>query len=57
VTDGYTFPAAALEGRGLIAGTQVRCEAPEWAVRWRTGYAIRDVDCHDVFPALYDVRA
>jgi len=46
--DGYHFPAAALEGRGMIAGIRVRCEAPEWALRWRTGYAIRDDDRHDV---------
>ena len=38
VTDAYIFPAAALEGQGSIAGTPVRCEAPEWAVRWHTGY-------------------
>jgi lincosamide nucleotidyltransferase A/C/D/E len=46
--DGMVFPAAALSGTGMIAGTTVRCEAPEWAVRWRTGYEPRDVDRHDV---------
>jgi lincosamide nucleotidyltransferase A/C/D/E len=48
VTDGVTFPTAALGGRGRIDGTPVRCEAPEWAVRWHTGYPPRDVDRHDV---------
>ncbi|MEU5940605.1 hypothetical protein ABZ807_15770 [Micromonospora sp. NPDC047548] len=35
-------------GRGVIAGRQVRCEAPGWAVRWHTGYPPRAVDRHDV---------
>jgi lincosamide nucleotidyltransferase A/C/D/E len=48
VVDGVVFPAEALAGQGLIAGTAVRCEAPEWAVRWHTGYPPRNVDRHDV---------
>jgi lincosamide nucleotidyltransferase A/C/D/E len=43
-----SWPAAALEGRGTIAGTDVRCEAAEWSVRWHSGYPLRDVDRHDV---------
>lgn len=46
--DPFTFPGDALAGRGSIAGTDVRCESPEWAVRWRTGYAPRPNDLHDV---------
>ena len=48
VTDAYIFPATALAGQGSIAGTPVRCEAPEWALRWHTGYPIRYVDRADV---------
>ncbi|MEV6298898.1 aminoglycoside nucleotidyltransferase [Actinoplanes sp. NPDC051861] len=48
VLDGETFPASALEGRGVIAGRPVRCEAAEWAVRWHTGYPPRAADRHDV---------
>jgi lincosamide nucleotidyltransferase A/C/D/E len=48
VVDGVTFPAGALAGRGVIAGTPVRCESAEWAVRWHTGYPLREVDRHDV---------
>jgi lincosamide nucleotidyltransferase A/C/D/E len=48
VVDGVVFPADALAGHGLIAGMAVRCEAAEWAVRWRSGYSLRDVDRHDV---------
>ena len=46
--DGATFPAEALAGRGVIAGRPVRCEAPEWSVRWHTGYPARAADRHDV---------
>jgi len=48
VVGGTVFPADALAGRGRIAGVTVRCEAPEWAVRWHTGYEPRPVDGHDV---------
>jgi len=48
VVDGEVYPAEALSGRGVILGTAVRCEAPDWAVRWRTGYPPRAVDGHDV---------
>jgi lincosamide nucleotidyltransferase A/C/D/E len=46
--DGVVFPAGALTGQGSIAGMAVRCEAPEWAVHWHTGYPPRAVDRHDV---------
>ena len=45
---GHLFPRAALEGRGSISGVEVRCESPEWAVRWHTGYPPRSKDHHDV---------
>jgi len=48
VVDGETFPLAALAGSGMIGGAPVRCEAPEWSVRWHTGYPPRSVDHHDV---------
>jgi lincosamide nucleotidyltransferase A/C/D/E len=43
-----TFPAEALSGSGRVAGRAVRCEDPEWAVRWHTGYPPRAADRHDV---------
>jgi lincosamide nucleotidyltransferase A/C/D/E len=42
------FPAVALEGRGTIAGSQVRCESAVWSVRWHSDYPPRAVDRHDV---------
>jgi len=48
VVNGDVFPMAALGGQGTIAGAAVRCEAPDWAVRWHTEYPPRPVDRHDV---------
>jgi lincosamide nucleotidyltransferase A/C/D/E len=48
IVTGETIPVAALAGHGTIAGTAVRCEAPEWSVRWHSGYPVRDVDRHDI---------
>jgi lincosamide nucleotidyltransferase A/C/D/E len=48
VIDGVTIPAEAIAAEGKIAGVAVRCEAPEWAVRWHAGYPLREVDLHDV---------
>jgi lincosamide nucleotidyltransferase A/C/D/E len=45
------FPGESLAGVGSIAGRTVRCVAPEWQVRWHTGYVLREVDFQDV-PAL-----
>jgi lincosamide nucleotidyltransferase A/C/D/E len=48
VAEGVTIPVGALDGHGVIAGTQVRCESPQWAVRCHTGYPPRNVDRHDL---------
>lgn len=48
LTRGRTFPSSALQGRGSIDGRAVRCEAPEWSLRFHTGYPLRAVDRHDV---------
>lgn len=47
-TTGETFSAAALSGNGVINGTPVACEAPEWVLRWHIGYPLRPVDRHDI---------
>lgn len=51
VEDGAMYPAAALLGRGRIGGQEVRCIAPEWVVRFHSGYKLRESDYHDV-PAV-----
>jgi lincosamide nucleotidyltransferase A/C/D/E len=48
VTGDETFPDEALAGHGVIGTTTVRCEAPEWALRWHSGYPPRPVDHQDV---------
>ena len=48
VESAISFPAEALDGEGTIAGRVVRCEAPEWCLRWHTGYPARPEDHHDV---------
>lgn len=48
VRGGERFPVAALAGSGEIAGCAVRCESPEWSLRWHSGHPPRDEDLHDV---------
>lgn len=47
-TSDVTFPEHALTGHGVIGNSAVRCEAPEWAVRWHGGYPPRREDRLDV---------
>jgi len=37
-----------LTGRGSIDGYPVRCIAPEWLVKFHTGYEADENDYHDV---------
>jgi lincosamide nucleotidyltransferase A/C/D/E len=37
-----------LTGRGVIGGHSVRCIAPEWLIKFHTGYELDDNDWHDV---------
>ena len=45
---GMRYPADSLTGRGRICGHPVRCIAPEWLVKFHTGYAIDAQDIRDV---------
>ena len=42
------YPASALTGTGTIAGHAVRCIAPADAVKFHSGYTLKDSDVHDV---------
>jgi lincosamide nucleotidyltransferase A/C/D/E len=42
------YPAAILEGYGTVGGRTVRCIAPEWEVRFHTGYPVDEQDWQDV---------
>ena len=48
VASGDTFPSEALAGRGAIGDRLVRCESPEWSLKWHTGYPPRSVDRLDM---------
>ena len=45
---GETFPSAAFAGRGVIGDRMVRCESPEWSLKWHTGYPPRSFDRADM---------
>ena len=45
---GVMFPADSLKGRGTIHGVALRCIAPEYIVRFHTGYAVDENDFKDV---------
>jgi len=45
---GEVYPADALAGRGLINARVVHCIAPEWLVRFHTGYEADATDWADV---------
>lgn len=46
--NGESFPAAALAGRGSIAGVPVRCLSPEYQMGSHTGYDLGETDHRDV---------
>jgi len=61
---GEKYPAASLTGTGNIDGQAVRRISPEWAVKFHSGYDLKDKDFRDVsalckkfgieLPAMYE---
>jgi len=45
---GEMYPAASLTGKGEIEGRTVRCISPEWAVKFHSGYQLKEKDFRDV---------
>jgi lincosamide nucleotidyltransferase A/C/D/E len=45
---GNRYPAEALAGTGTVNGRPVACVAPEWLVRFHTGYDVDATDWADV---------
>jgi lincosamide nucleotidyltransferase A/C/D/E len=45
---GETYPTASLTGTGSINGRSVRCISPEWAIKFHSGYELREKDFRDV---------
>ena len=48
VENGEMYPAEALAGSGVIAGQAVRCISPEWAIKFHSGYELKEKDYRDV---------
>jgi len=46
--NGECYPAQALAGTGTVNGRNVGCIAPEWLVRFHTGYDVDATDWADV---------
>jgi lincosamide nucleotidyltransferase A/C/D/E len=46
--NGEMYPAASLAGKGEIGGHTVRCISPEWAVKFHSGYPLKEKDFQDV---------
>ncbi|MFL6134797.1 MAG: nucleotidyltransferase domain-containing protein [Nocardioidaceae bacterium] len=44
----FLFTTHDLSGDGDVGGMRVQCESPEFALQNHTGYALRDIDRHDV---------
>lgn len=42
------YPAESLTGTGTIGGQTVRCISAEWAVKFHSGYELREKDFRDV---------
>jgi lincosamide nucleotidyltransferase A/C/D/E len=45
---GWAYPFESLTGTGTIEGQAVKCILPEYVVKFRTGYKLRDRDYMDV---------
>jgi len=48
VKNGQQYPAASLTGSGVIQGQLVRCISAEWAVKFHSGYLLKEKDFADV---------
>ena len=46
--NGEVYPAEALAGTGVIAGQTVRCVSAKWAIKFHSGYELKEKDYRDV---------
>jgi lincosamide nucleotidyltransferase A/C/D/E len=46
--NGEMYPAKSLTGSGTINSQRVRCISPEWAVKFHSGYELKEKDFKDV---------
>ncbi len=45
---GVEYPLESLSGEGVIGDQQVKCIAPEWVVKFHSGYDLDKNDYHDI---------
>lgn len=45
---GVAYPAESLTGRGILGGYECECIAPEWLLKFRSGYELRPKDYADI---------
>jgi len=48
VENGQVYPSASLTGSGVIQGHTVKCISAEWAVKFHSGYGLKEKDFADV---------
>jgi lincosamide nucleotidyltransferase A/C/D/E len=48
IEDGVMYPVEALAGTGMIMAQPVRCISPEWAIKFHSGYELKEKDYQDV---------
>jgi len=48
VENGQMYPSASLTGNGVLQGHTVRCISAEWAVKFHSGYQLKEKDFLDV---------
>lgn len=48
VENGEMYPAASLTGKGQIGNLKVNCISPEYAVKFHSGYELKEKDYKDV---------
>jgi lincosamide nucleotidyltransferase A/C/D/E len=46
--NGEMYPAGSLTGTGSIGNQAIRCISPEWAVKFHSGYQLKEKDFRDV---------
>ena len=47
-TYGIAYPFGSLTGKGVLDTQEVNCIAPEWMFKFKTSYAPKEKDIHDV---------
>jgi lincosamide nucleotidyltransferase A/C/D/E len=55
VHSGEVYPASSLTGKGKIGNLEVNCISPEYVVKFRSGYDVKEKDYEDVLGVCKEV--